>query len=152
MRYCDGSPSRHLVAQGSIVLHIPDTVIERRHKLCIEGLCAFVWPSHCLQDSCTPAMASGNSQLAAIIQCVFELARPWIRWRVYAPRSAEEVLPRFSSQDFRQENLGEPVLETELRPGSLLYMPRGELLGGLIRHPGLYRSMVLSKRLAYNNL
>ena len=41
------------------------------------------------------------------------------------PRSAEELLPRSSSQDFQQEDLGEPVLDTELHPGSLLYMPRG---------------------------
>ena len=44
------------------------------------------------------------------------------------PRSAEELLPRFSSQDFQQEDLGEPVLDTELHPGSLLYMPRGAAL------------------------
>ena len=44
------------------------------------------------------------------------------------PQSAEEVLPRFSSQDFLQEDLGKPVLDTVLHPGSLLYMPRGEEL------------------------
>ena len=47
---------------------------------------------------------------------------------MYSPQSAEEVLPRFSSQDFRQEDLGKPVLDTVLHPGSLLYMPRGEEL------------------------
>lgn len=47
---------------------------------------------------------------------------------MYSPQSAEEVLPRFSSQDFRQEDLDKPMLDRVLHPGSLLYMPRGEEL------------------------
>ncbi|KFO70143.1 Bifunctional lysine-specific demethylase and histidyl-hydroxylase NO66, partial [Cuculus canorus] len=46
-------------------------------------------------------------------------------WRVYGPRSDAEVLPRFSSPNFTQAELGEPVLETVLEPGDLLYFPRG---------------------------
>ena len=52
----------------------------------------------------------------------------WARWRLYAPRSSEEVLPRFSSEDFQQDIIGEPVLDTVLRPGDLLYMPRGNII------------------------
>ncbi|KFU91224.1 Lysine-specific demethylase NO66, partial [Chaetura pelagica] len=46
-------------------------------------------------------------------------------WRVYSPRTDAEVLPRFSSPNFSQAELGEPVLETVLEAGDLLYFPRG---------------------------
>ncbi|NXD22640.1 RIOX1 oxygenase, partial [Spelaeornis formosus] len=46
-------------------------------------------------------------------------------WRVYRPRTDAEVLPRFSSANLTQAELGEPVLETVLEPGDLLYFPRG---------------------------
>jgi lysine-specific demethylase/histidyl-hydroxylase NO66 len=46
-------------------------------------------------------------------------------WRVYAPRSSEEALPRFSSPNFSQEEIGEPVAELTLQPGEMLYLPRG---------------------------
>jgi lysine-specific demethylase/histidyl-hydroxylase NO66 len=47
------------------------------------------------------------------------------RWQVYAPRSEEETLPRYSSRDLSTEELGEPVLDVTLEPGDLLYFPRG---------------------------
>ncbi|NXX88549.1 RIOX1 oxygenase, partial [Centropus bengalensis] len=47
------------------------------------------------------------------------------RWRVYSPRSEAEKLPRFSSPNLTQAELGEPVLETVLEAGDLLYFPRG---------------------------
>ena len=46
-------------------------------------------------------------------------------WKVYPPRSEREMLPRFSSPNFEQGEIGEPVLEAVLEPGDLLYMPRG---------------------------
>ncbi|XP_005047193.1 PREDICTED: bifunctional lysine-specific demethylase and histidyl-hydroxylase NO66 [Ficedula albicollis] len=46
-------------------------------------------------------------------------------WRVYSPRTDAEVLPQFSSANLTQAELGEPVLETVLEPGDLLYFPRG---------------------------
>ncbi|XP_042301101.1 ribosomal oxygenase 1 [Sceloporus undulatus] len=46
-------------------------------------------------------------------------------WRVYRPRREAEVLPRFSSGNFTQEEIGEPVLEAVLEAGDLLYFPRG---------------------------
>lgn len=50
------------------------------------------------------------------------------RWRVYAPLSGH-ALPRVSSPDFNEEtdDLGEPLLDTVLQPGDLLYLPRGTL-------------------------
>jgi bifunctional lysine-specific demethylase and histidyl-hydroxylase NO66 len=48
------------------------------------------------------------------------------RWRVYKPLSVETTLPRTSSRDFCEADLTEPpVLDLLLRPGDVLYMPRG---------------------------
>ncbi|GAX20479.1 hypothetical protein FisN_22Hh049 [Fistulifera solaris] len=49
------------------------------------------------------------------------------RWKVYAPLNPESVLPRFSSSDFREEDLVgiQPVLDVVLEAGDMLYMPRG---------------------------
>lgn len=47
------------------------------------------------------------------------------RWRLYAPRSEAEELPRFSSDNLTQEELGPPIADLTLTPGSLLYLPRG---------------------------
>ncbi|XP_006884761.1 PREDICTED: bifunctional lysine-specific demethylase and histidyl-hydroxylase NO66 [Elephantulus edwardii] len=46
-------------------------------------------------------------------------------WRVYRPRVTAEELALTSSRNFTQEDLGEPVLQTVLEPGDLLYFPRG---------------------------
>ncbi|KAM3602300.1 uncharacterized protein V6R79_001594 [Siganus canaliculatus] len=46
-------------------------------------------------------------------------------WRVYSPRSEEEVLPVFSSPNFNQADIGKPILEVVLEAGDLLYFPRG---------------------------
>lgn len=47
------------------------------------------------------------------------------RWRLYEPRAPNEVLPRFSSKNFEQSDLGECILDTVLEPGDVLYFPRG---------------------------
>ncbi|XP_007521816.2 ribosomal oxygenase 1 [Erinaceus europaeus] len=46
-------------------------------------------------------------------------------WRVYRPRSPAEELALTSSPNFSQDDVGEPVLQTVLEPGDLLYFPRG---------------------------
>ncbi|XP_075059814.1 ribosomal oxygenase 1 [Mixophyes fleayi] len=46
-------------------------------------------------------------------------------WRVYNPRNKSEVLPQFSSANFNDHIIGEPILETILEAGDLLYFPRG---------------------------
>uniref|UniRef100_A0A1B6LY87 Bifunctional lysine-specific demethylase and histidyl-hydroxylase n=1 Tax=Graphocephala atropunctata TaxID=36148 RepID=A0A1B6LY87_9HEMI len=46
-------------------------------------------------------------------------------WKVYSPRNGYETLPRFSSPNFSQEEIGEPMLEVTLEPGDMLYFPRG---------------------------
>eukprot|EP01052_Picozoa_sp_SAG31_P007354 SAG31_NODE_350_length_17241_cov_156.139715_12_plen_591_part_00 len=47
------------------------------------------------------------------------------QWQVYQPRSEQETLPRFASADFDPSEIGEPVLSVTLKPGDLLYFPRG---------------------------
>jgi len=48
-------------------------------------------------------------------------------WRLYNPRSDVEVLPRYSSANFSQDEIGEPILDTELVAGDVLYFPRGTI-------------------------
>lgn len=36
-----------------------------------------------------------------------------------------ETLPRTSSKNFLQDEIGKPILDVILRPGDFLYMPRG---------------------------
>jgi len=52
------------------------------------------------------------------------------RWRVYEPTSAQGRLPRFSSGNFTQEEIGLPALDTVLEAGDMLYMPRGTIHQG----------------------
>ncbi len=47
------------------------------------------------------------------------------RWRVYEPLSKEEKLPRFSSQNFEQSEIGQPIIDVILEQGDMLYFPRG---------------------------
>ncbi|XP_068731298.1 ribosomal oxygenase 1-like [Montipora capricornis] len=48
-------------------------------------------------------------------------------WRLYNPRSDMEALPRYSSANFKQDEVGEPILDTELVAGDVLYFPRGTI-------------------------
>uniref|UniRef100_A0A1I8Q8M4 Bifunctional lysine-specific demethylase and histidyl-hydroxylase n=1 Tax=Stomoxys calcitrans TaxID=35570 RepID=A0A1I8Q8M4_STOCA len=49
------------------------------------------------------------------------------RWRLYKPRTSAEILPRESSQNFTQKEIGKPILEEVLEPGDVLYFPRGTI-------------------------
>ncbi|XP_024276430.1 ribosomal oxygenase 1-like [Oncorhynchus tshawytscha] len=46
-------------------------------------------------------------------------------WRVYNPRSENEVLPVVSSPNFSHSEIGKPIMEAVLEAGDLLYFPRG---------------------------
>ncbi len=52
------------------------------------------------------------------------------RWRLYEPRNKQEELPRFSSPNFNQSEIGSPCLDVVLEAGDLLYMPRGTIHQG----------------------
>jgi bifunctional lysine-specific demethylase and histidyl-hydroxylase NO66 len=48
------------------------------------------------------------------------------RWRVYPPLSGH-ALPRYSSRDFADDEIGAPLRTVVLRPGDLLFLPRGTI-------------------------
>ncbi|XP_050677871.1 bifunctional lysine-specific demethylase and histidyl-hydroxylase NO66 [Leptidea sinapis] len=52
-------------------------------------------------------------------------------WRIYRPREENEVLPRVSSKNFSDEEIGEPILEITLEAGDMLYFPRGYIHQGI---------------------
>lgn len=52
------------------------------------------------------------------------------RWRLYKPRNQNEYLPRYSSENFSQFEIGEPILDTIVNEGDLLYFPRGTIHQG----------------------
>ena len=48
------------------------------------------------------------------------------RWRVYRPTERTGgALPRYSSGNFSENVIGEPVMDITLNPGDMLYFPRG---------------------------
>nr|XP_039249312.1 ribosomal oxygenase 1-like isoform X2 [Styela clava] len=48
-------------------------------------------------------------------------------WHLYNPKSDAETLPRYSSGNFTNEDIGEQIFDAVLEPGDLLYFPRGYL-------------------------
>lgn len=52
-------------------------------------------------------------------------------WRIYKPRTENELLPRVSSKNFDQEEIGEPIMEVTLEAGDMLYFPRGYIHQGV---------------------
>lgn len=52
-------------------------------------------------------------------------------WRIYRPRSENETLPRASSKNFDQEEIGAPIMEVTLEAGDMLYFPRGYIHQGV---------------------
>lgn len=46
-------------------------------------------------------------------------------WMLYPPRSENEQMPRESSGNFQQDEIGEPCFTIVLEPGDMLYFPRG---------------------------
>lgn len=47
------------------------------------------------------------------------------RWKLYDSVDAQTILPRYSSRDFHKSELGAPVFDQVIKPGDLLYLPRG---------------------------
>ncbi|XP_047025471.1 bifunctional lysine-specific demethylase and histidyl-hydroxylase NO66 [Helicoverpa zea] len=52
-------------------------------------------------------------------------------WRVYKPLNEGEVLPRVSSKNYQQDEIGKPILEVTLEAGDMLYFPRGYIHQGV---------------------
>ncbi|CAH4033928.1 unnamed protein product [Pieris brassicae] len=52
-------------------------------------------------------------------------------WRIYKPRDDNEILPRVSSKNFTDDEIGEPIMEVTLEAGDMLYFPRGYIHQGV---------------------
>lgn len=75
----------------------------------------------------TPAGSQGFSPHYDDIEAFVIQTEGRKRWKVYKPRTPGEALPRFSSPNFEQGEIGEPILDVDLEPGDILYMPRGTI-------------------------
>ena len=114
-RYADGCSVRVLHPQRWCdALHAALGVLER-HFSCAAGCNAYLTPPG------SAGFAPHYDDVDAFV-CQLEGRK---RWRLYPPRDAGEVLPRVSSLNFREEELGPATLDVVLEPGDVLYMPRG---------------------------
>lgn len=68
----------------------------------------------------TPAGSQGFSPHFDDIEAFVIQTEGKKRWRLYRPRSPSEALPRFSSPNFDQNDIGEPILDVELEAGDIL--------------------------------
>ena len=74
-------------------------------------------------------------------------------WRLYGPRSDEEILPRYSSGNLDAATLGPLIAEVTLRAGELLYLPRGcvhQAVSGT--EPSLHVTLSLGRQHAWCDL
>ena len=114
-RYADGCSVRVLHPQRWCdALHSTLGVLER-HFNCAAGCNAYLTPPG------SAGFAPHYDDVDAFV-CQLEGRK---RWQLYPPRDTCEVLPRVSSLNFRESELGPPTLEVVLEPGDVLYMPRG---------------------------
>eukprot|EP01048_Picozoa_sp_COSAG05_P025001 COSAG05_NODE_6150_length_1012_cov_1.431544_1_plen_302_part_01 len=104
--------------------------------LCPQSHCPKVWRLLSLLEHCfgsfvgantylTPAGTQGFAPHYDDIEAFVLQVEGAKEWRVYAPMSAEETLPRTSSADLTHADIGKPVLTVTLQAGELLYFPRG---------------------------
>jgi len=114
-RYADGCSVRVLHPQRWCDPLFAALGVLERHFRCAAGSNAYLTPAG------TQGFAPHYDDVDAfVLQCEGRK-----RWRLYAPRDASEVLPRVSSPNFREDELGSPTLDVVLEPGDILYMPRG---------------------------
>lgn len=110
----------------SVRLLNPQTFLRPLHELCATLQEYF----HCLvgvNAYLTPPNSQGFAPHYDDIEAFVLQIEGRKRWRLYKPRSVQEVLPRFSSPNFSQDEIGEPILEEVLEPGDILYFPRGTI-------------------------
>ncbi|CAH0719819.1 unnamed protein product, partial [Brenthis ino] len=114
----------------SIRLLNPQTYISRLHLLnatlqeffnCFVGANAYL----------TPPDSQGFAPHYDDIEAFILQAEGKKHWRIYKPRDVSEVLPRTSSKNFSDDEIGEPILEVTLEAGDMLYFPRGYIHQGV---------------------
>jgi lysine-specific demethylase/histidyl-hydroxylase NO66 len=83
---------------------------------------------HCMVGTnayLTPANSQGFAPHYDDIEAFVLQLEGQKRWRVYEPRDSSEYLVRESSENFQQDEIGEPILDVVVEAGDLLYFPRG---------------------------
>ncbi|XP_043494934.1 ribosomal oxygenase 1 [Polistes fuscatus] len=53
------------------------------------------------------------------------------RWRLYNVTDQKDYLPRYSSKDLKDSDLGDPIFDKVLEAGDMLYLPRGTIHQGM---------------------
>jgi len=72
-------------------------------------------------------------------------------WRVYAPRNEAEEMPRYSSRNFDQSEVGQPIMECEVHAGDMLYFPRGFIHQAVVNQGGEKHSLHVTVSFGYRN-
>lgn len=108
----------------SIRLLNPQTYIEEIYKM--NGTLQEFF--HCMTGAnvyLTPANSQGFAPHYDDIEAFVLQVEGKKHWRLYKPKTNEEVLPRYSSENFDQKDVGRPILDVILEAGDMLYFPRG---------------------------
>jgi len=128
MRYVDVEAA---MRRGTVVFNSAGAHIPRLGAMCLAALDAFGLPN-CLNLYATARGTSTSAPPHTDKQDVFVLQSAGAkRWRVFEPppperRPAADPLARGKAHDaLSLEELGEPVIDTVLTPGDVLYMPAG---------------------------
>ncbi|CAK1585689.1 unnamed protein product [Parnassius mnemosyne] len=114
----------------SIRLLNPQTYISKLHLLNAtlqEYFNSFVGANAYL----TPPDSQGFAPHYDDIEAFILQAEGKKHWRIYKPREENEVLPRVSSKNFSEDEIGQPILEVTLQAGDMLYFPRGYIHQGV---------------------
>nr|B4NP88.1 RecName: Full=Bifunctional lysine-specific demethylase and histidyl-hydroxylase NO66; AltName: Full=Histone lysine demethylase NO66 [Drosophila willistoni] len=76
------------------------------------------------------------------------------RWRLYMPLQPSDVLARESSGNYTPDQLGEPIFDEVLKPGDVLYFPRGTVHQAITekKHHSLHITLSVYQQQAYANL
>jgi len=108
----------------SLRLKNPQTFFPQIHKICAtlqEHFKSMVGANMYLTPPGTQGFAPHYDDIEAF---VLQLEGKK-EWKVYKPRSEAETLPKTSSVNFNQDEIGELSFKTVLSPGDMLYFPRG---------------------------
>ncbi|XP_072932916.1 bifunctional lysine-specific demethylase and histidyl-hydroxylase NO66 [Epargyreus clarus] len=114
----------------SIRLLNPQTYISKLHLLNAtmqEFFNSFVGANAYL----TPPDSQGFAPHYDDIEAFILQAEGKKHWKIYKPREDNEVLPRVSSKNFTDNEIGDPILEVTLEAGDMLYFPRGYIHQGV---------------------
>ncbi|XP_013141669.1 PREDICTED: bifunctional lysine-specific demethylase and histidyl-hydroxylase NO66 [Papilio polytes] len=114
----------------SIRLLNPQTYMSKLHLLNAtlqEHFVSFVGANAYL----TPPDSQGFAPHYDDIEAFILQAEGKKHWRIYRPLHKTESLPRVSSKNFSEEEIGHPVMEVTLQAGDMLYFPRGFIHQGV---------------------